>query len=202
MNTRELRDALEDLAGPAVPVDDRARASIRRRVRQRRVRSSSLVAVAVAVAVVAVASALVVNAGGTSPRRVSVHAPAAPTCRSGPDPVPAAQVPVDVASWAGGKAVVGNGAVWTIRSAIDVAPVAFDGKWMLKFPWFLRPAAVPRIVGRRVDGEGTFSADANPAIDSRGTWAVSSLVFSTPGCWDVTASYRGSNLTVRILFSA
>ena len=119
---------------------------------------------------------------------------------SGPAPVPADYVPPDVAAWAGGRAVVGQGSVWTIRSAIAVAPNHQQDHWYLKFPWYLRPSGIPAITGRRTDGSGTFRADANLATDSRGTWTVSGLEFSSPGCWEVTARYKNSALTVTIFF--
>ena len=73
-------------------------------------------------------------------------------------PVAAGSVPPDVAAWAHGDPVVGQGAVWTIRSAIDVAPHPQSGQWYLKFPWFLRPPGIPTITGRRLDGGGAASA--------------------------------------------
>ena len=70
-----------------------------------------------------------------------------------------------------------------------------------KFPWYLIPKRgdVPMITGHYVDGSGTFSSDAN-LTGMPGTAGVvtSTLVFSTPGCWEVTGAYNGSKLTFRI----
>src|SRR6202049_3846062 len=44
--------------------------------------------------------------------------PSATTCAASISVVPRAKVPHDVAAWAPHAAVVGNGALWTIRSAI------------------------------------------------------------------------------------
>ena len=109
--------------------------------------------------------------------------------------VPKAKVPADVARWAGGAPVVGHGALWTIRSAINVPAARQPNGWyFLKFPWYARPFGLPSISGRRVDGAGSFRGDANQAVDARGVWVVSSLEFSHPGCWEVTSRYRHSTI--------
>jgi hypothetical protein len=66
----------------------------------------------------------------------------------------------------------------------------------LKFPWFTRsPFGLPQIDGRRIDGPGTFHADVNKATSPDGTdWVVSSLEFSEPGCWEITARYYDPTL--------
>lgn len=116
------------------------------------------------------------------------------TCAVSISVVPRAKVPHDVAAWAQGAAVVGNGALWTIRSAIDVPGSHQSNIWRVKFPWYTRPFGLPTITGRRLDGTGTFHADANPATDARGTWVVSSLEFSRPGCWQITSRYGSSTI--------
>ena len=98
-------------------------------------------------------------------------------------PLPTADVPADVAAWAGDRNVIGSGGLWTARSATAVTFIALDGGWYLKFSWYTRPHGLPEITGRRLDGPGTFHADVNDATDSRGTWVVSGLSFSTVGCW-------------------
>jgi hypothetical protein len=200
MNIDQLRDELELLAGPPVPPSVEARAAVRRRVRRRRTRSiAGLTGTAVVVGVLAFVG-VGASSSDRAPVKVKTAAPGA-ACASGPAPVAPEFVPPDVAAWAHGDAVVGQGAVWTIRSAIDVAPHPQSGQWYLKFPWFLRPPGIPTITGRRLDGEGTFRADANLAYDASGTWTVSGLTFSAPGCWEVTARYRGAALTVTIGFA-
>ena len=200
MNIDELRNELDALAGPPVLPTVEVRAAVRRRVRRRRTRSlAGLTVTAALVGVLAVAAVGASSDDGPSVN-VKVAAPGA-ACASGPAPVAAESVPPDVAAWGHGRPVVGQGAVWTIRSAIDVAPDLQNGHWYLKFPWYLRPPGIPTITGRRLDGQGTFSADANLAYDASGTWTVSGLTFSAPGCWEVTAHYQDSALTVTIAFA-
>jgi hypothetical protein len=131
----------------------------------------------------------------------TARAPAADRqCNAGVRTVPAADVPTDVRQWAGGRPVIGGGELWTVRSAImAVRDRQVDGVWRLKFPWLTRPFGLPRIDGRRLDGHGTFRADANEAIDQRGKWVVSSLEFLTPGCWEVTARFDRAAITFRLL---
>jgi hypothetical protein len=50
------------------------------------------------------------------------------------------------------------------------------------------------ITARRVDGAGTFQASADEAIDQNGKWVASNLIFSTAGCWEVSARFRTSTL--------
>ena len=120
------------------------------------------------------------------------------TCAASIVVVPRSEVPPDVAAWAHGLPVVGGGALWAARPLIDIAPDHQVNVWRLKFSWFTRPFGLPTISGRRLDGPGTFHADANPATDARGTWVVSSLEFSAPGCWEVTARYRSSTIRFRV----
>jgi hypothetical protein len=199
MNIDELRSELDALAGPPALPTVEVRAAIRRRVRRRRTRS--LAGLTVTAAVVGVLAVAAVGASSDDGPSVNVKVAAPAACASGPAPVAAESVPPDVAAWAHGRPVVGRGAVWTIRSAIDGAPDLQNGHWYLKFPWYLRPPGIPTITGRRLDGEGTFSADANLAYDASGTWTVSGLAFSAPGCWEVTAHYQDSALTVTIAFA-
>ena len=161
-------------------------------------------ATAAGVATALVAAAALVVALGTGDSTPAIHtegpasAPRTALCNQIPLPVPRADVPADVAHWSGGTSVIGSGALWTIRSATAVAPIAQNGGWYLKFPWYPRPTGLPVITGRRLDGPGTFHADVNAATDSRGTWAVSGLSFSTAGCWQVTARYAGSEITLNL----
>ena len=160
------------------------------------------------VIVVAGGSAIVASHTNASPRlsvgqtssskTTTSTSPTATTCAASISLVPPAKVPHDVAAWAQGAAVVGNGALWTRRSNIDV-PGSHQSKiWRVKFSWYTRPFGLPTITGRRLDGTGTFHADANPATDSRGTWVVSSFEFSHPGCWQITGRYRSSTIRFRM----
>jgi hypothetical protein len=107
-------------------------------------------------------------------------------------------VPSDVTRWAQGAPVIGEGSLWTTRSATEVPPVFQDGSWHLKFPWYLRPPGLPSITGHRIDGLGVFHADASQAVDVNGTWVASYLQFSSVGCWEVTGRYRSSTITIQI----
>jgi hypothetical protein len=115
-------------------------------------------------------------------------------CAAGIEVVDPEKVPEDVARWSSGRPVVGAAHLWTVRSAIDVAPLHLENGWRLKFPWFTRPFGLPRIDGRRLDGDGAFHADANDATDQNGTWVASILEFSEPGCWEVSARYYDDNV--------
>ncbi|HXQ60957.1 MAG TPA: hypothetical protein VN796_01415 [Acidimicrobiales bacterium] len=128
----------------------------------------------------------------------SVDGHATTTCAVNPPAVAAAKVPASVARWARGAPVIGSGSLWTIRSALDVRPDFRNGRWLLKFPWYLRPPGVPEITGRRIDGRGAFHADDSQAVDAHGVWDASSLQFSVGGCWEITGRFHASTLTVRI----
>jgi hypothetical protein len=111
--------------------------------------------------------------------------------------VPRSDVPDDVDAWADGHRVIGAGALWTTRAALRGPHVLVDdGTYSLKFPWYLRPAdgEVPRITASRVDGEGDFEVNAQPAFSDGTSWVASGLSFSTSGCWIVTGEHRGSVL--------
>lgn len=129
-------------------------------------------------------------------------APAASTpaaaCATPIGPATAGGIPPDVAAWAHGVPVIGGGALWTIRSAVDVAATAYRAGWHLKFPWYTRPNGLPKIEGRRLDGSGTFSYDVNTAYDSTGPFVTSTLDFSDPGCWEVTGRFDNSMLQFRL----
>jgi hypothetical protein len=113
--------------------------------------------------------------------------------------VAAAKVPHDVEAWAGGAPVVGKGALWTIRSAFGTRGAVYPGHgWLVKFPWFTRPFGLPRIDAKRIDGPGTFRAGVDRAVDESGTFVTSSLVFSAPGCWEITSRFDDSVVRFRL----
>jgi hypothetical protein len=168
------------------------------RIRRRR-RVAGLVS---AVVVVGVAAGAIGYSAGLPDQSVSVRETPTSvplsTCRPSISTVPSARVPSDVSAWANGAAVVGNGALWTLRTAIDAPESRDQGSWLLKFPWFTRPFGLPDVTARRLDGPGTFSAQVDQAIDSRGAWVVSGLSFSEPGCWEVSGHYNHSTLRFRV----
>ena len=97
-----------------------------------------------------------------------------------------------------GRPVVGSGALWTIASAMTEHGNHQTRGWVVKMPWITRPFGIPVITGRRLDGAGTFAASADEAIDQNGKWVASNLIFSTPGCWEVTGRFRGSTLRFEV----
>jgi hypothetical protein len=95
--------------------------------------------------------------------------------------------------------VIGNGALWTLRSALDVPPTRErDGTFSLKFPWFRAVAGWVDIAGHRVDGPGTFRADSPHSGYPPTGFVPSMLYFSGSGCWEVTGREAASAVTVRI----
>jgi len=107
-------------------------------------------------------------------------------------------VPRDVAAWAQGRAVVGQGSLWTTRAAVGVPPRPDGTGWLLKFPWLTRPNGLPRIDGRRLNGPGVFHYDVNRAYDARGAFNTSTLRFSSAGCWQVTGRYGSSTVRFQL----
>jgi hypothetical protein len=165
--------------------------------RRRRLTEAGAALAAIAVVVAGVATLRSDHRG----RKVSVVQPSTTTVAAQCDAnvaVPAADVPSDVAAWASGRPVIGGGALWSPLLATRVGVSVNGTSYDLKFPWFTKPVGLPRIDARRLDGASSFHADANLATDARGTWVSSTLQFSAPGCWAVTARYSGSTLRFRI----
>ena len=107
-------------------------------------------------------------------------------------------IPRDVAAWAQGRAVVGEGSLWTTRAAVGVPPRPDGTGWLLKFPWLTRPNGLLRIDGRRLNGPGVFHYDVNRAYDARGAFNTSTLRFSTAGCWQITGCYGSSTVRFQL----
>jgi hypothetical protein len=131
---------------------------------------------------------------------------AAEKCRVLPA-VPPSSVPTAVKEWSGGGPVIGSGAIWTGRipnRVLDQNPHTEEGPPRLKLGWYLHPARgdVPTITGRRINGSGTLTASAGPAISDGRTWVASTLDFSEPGCWEITAKYQDSTLEFRLRVAA
>jgi photosystem II stability/assembly factor-like uncharacterized protein len=195
-----------------MPPDDRRAELLDRAYRRgyalrRRRRWTAALATLAVVAVVAAGA--VSLAGRNDTQKVSVEpspttAPQAlvpSPCPTSIDAVPAAEVPSDVAAWADGAPVIGEGGLWTVVSALHVGGLLDNQTYRLKFPWYTKPNGLPLITGRRLDGDGTFHADVNLATDAGGAFVVSSLEFSTPGCWEITARFGSSTLEFRLRIS-
>jgi hypothetical protein len=210
MNLDELRAELDRLAGPEVLATDDVRGAVRRRADRARHRFGAMAATATVVVgvLVAVLVGAALRGGDSSNVDVLTVPPTTavgPACGAHLATVPAKDVPPDVAAWAQGAPVVGGGALWTVRSAIDVpavsvrTPNAPRDVWLLKFPWLTRPSGLPTIAGRRLDGPGGFAFDVHRAIGGRGAFVTSSLTFTVPGCWEVNARFGGATISFRIL---
>jgi hypothetical protein len=185
---RQLRDA--DLPSAKALFEE-----ARQRRRHHRIVGIAVVAV---MSVGALLTALFVRGGGTvtSPSG-SIPLRGLTGCVASIEPV-RAEEPHDVALWAHGEQVIGEGSLWTVRSATSVHGVQYGTGWHLKFPWYTRPNGVPRIEARRINGPGTFNYDVNRAYDARGAWNTSTLDFSVPGCWQVTGQLGASTLRFRL----
>ncbi len=132
------------------------------------------------------------SATSTSTTTATSRATGVRPCASALTAVAPDRVPRDLAH--GEQPVVGSGALWTIEAALHLHGNHQPRGWVIKMPWFTRPFGIPLITARRVDGVGTFHATANEAIDQNGKWVASNLIFSTAGCWGVTARFRASTL--------
>jgi hypothetical protein len=152
-------------------------------------------------AVVLIGSVLGADATTSQATRLSDRDP----CASRVRPIGSAVVPAEVRAWAHNGPVLGGGRIWTQASALNVPAEFGSGIWALKFPWYLYPATggVPTLSGRRLDGPGHFRGTASAALGGPAPrWVASGLDFSTLGCWQVTARYRGSSLTLRLVVHA
>jgi hypothetical protein len=207
MNIDDLRDELQQLAGPVPRATSSARAAVGERVRRGRRRrnlmsgGASVLAALLVVAIVAVglhSSNDSVNVRTTAPSATTT-APADPQCALGVKTVPPAQVPPAVAAWVHGLAVVGGGRLWTARRSIAVGAIHDGSIYRLKIGWFATPFGIPSITARRLDAIGHAVGDANEAIDGRGKWVVSTIELPAAGCWQITAKLGSSTIVFRRL---
>jgi hypothetical protein len=97
----------------------------------------------------------------------------------------------------------GNGALWT-----DLWPsgtVVFrpggpgfqlqDGSLQMKFPWWRAVRGALSITGRRLDGDAPPLRAHIPSGYGDTGFQATSLVFPTPGCWEVTGKAGNASLT-------
>jgi hypothetical protein len=206
MNIEDLRDQLEQAAGPVPRATSAARAAVGERVRRARRRrnlmggGASVLAAALVLAIIAVGVGLNgnnddVRVGTTSPSPTT--ATANPQCRFGAKAVPRNQVPAVVSAWNDGRAVIGGGALWTARRQNN--PIHDGSIYRLKIGWYAIPFGLPTITARRLDGPGRATGDANEAINEHGKWVASAIELPSAGCWEITARYRHSPITFRQL---
>ena len=105
-----------------------------------------------------------------------------------------------------GDQVIGGGAIWVTSEAIH-RTAGFDidsHEWRIaKFPWFRTRPGRLRVGAEREDGAGTFSLDIPPESSYPTPGFVpSDLVFSSGGCWKVTASFRRTTISFFVAFSS
>jgi hypothetical protein len=97
----------------------------------------------------------------------------------------------------------GNGALWTVlwsEGTVVFKPggsgfVLRDGSLQMKFPWWRTVRGQLRIEGRRLDAPAPpLRAQIPSGYGDRGFQATY-LIFSTPGCWEVTGRAGEASLT-------
>lgn len=100
----------------------------------------------------------------------------------------------------------GNGKIWTVlwpEGIVRFEPggpgeMRADGSLVMKFPWWRGEGVVGalQIEGKRLDGEAPpLQADIPEGYGDSG-FQASGLVFSSEGCWQVTARVRDAELTI------
>ena len=157
-----------------------------------------------AIACVACACALVlVPLTGVAAR----SSPSAGACPANPAPTPRRDLPAELQPYGAKLRPFGSGVLWTVQPR---NPVRFteSGTWVLrKQPWFRLEEGPLTITGRRVDGAGgTFRADLPPVesypldlnLHIGPGFIPSSLEFSSPGCWRVTARLGDSKVVLHV----
>ena len=142
-------------------------------------------------------AAVICSPSGDAWATRTAHLEGARRCASAPPPVPAAGLPDDVAAFAEGAPIVGEGALWLLvnrRAFTTVFDVEADQWTLRKVVWFRRRVGVIAIIERRA-GTSQRVADELPADGYGETgFLPSSLRFPRGGCWRVTARLRGSGV--------
>lgn len=94
----------------------------------------------------------------------------------------------------------GDGQLWTVLppgGVLTAAPIERgpDGSIARKFPWWRGVRGDLRISGSRLDASGpSLRAHIPSGYDPTG-FQASEVVFPTEGCWEVTATAGGGELT-------
>lgn len=128
----------------------------------------------------------------TSPARdspascVETNTPAIPR-----DALPAEmaqRVPRDVGLW-------GEGSLYTVPVDASYQVSLFEGRYVVKLPWYRTRDGAITISGRREGGGGAFAGEASQGEGPVG-FQPSGLDFSEPGCWEVTGRHAdGSTIS-------
>jgi hypothetical protein len=99
---------------------------------------------------------------------------------------------------------LGNGKLWTVLwpHGVFVArrkDVARDGSISIKLPWWRGVRGALKLAGRRLDKPAPpLRAQIGPGYGSTGFQATG-IIFSTPGCWEVTGSVGTARLSFVVL---
>lgn len=70
-----------------------------------------------------------------------------------------------------------------------------DGSLQMKLPWWRGVRGALKITGRRIDGDAPPLRAHIPSGYSDVGFQATSIIFSTPGCWEVTGSVGDASLT-------
>ena len=192
MNVDELRDQLDELAGPEPRATPTRAKRCARRVRRRappaqrdRPRMSPSLAAVLVVAIVAAGVRRLDTPGSRAHarRRSTTVPPSSAMPLSASRAVPPSDVPSDVAAWAtagrGRSAAASCGpCARSIARDADPRPAVYR----LKIGWFTRPFGIPTIYGSPARRTGPFRGDGNEAIDQRGrVGGLDARVLERPG---------------------
>jgi hypothetical protein len=158
---------------------------------------------------VAVACACALALGLVTPAdaRRSGRAVSSRDCASSPEPTPTRDLPAKLQPYGADERFIGDGTLWTVKPR-RVVQDPETGTWILgKQPWFRLEEGPLRVDARRVDGgTGTFRARI-PRMESYPLdlnlhvgpgFIPSSLEFSSPGCWKVTARLGTSKVVLHV----
>jgi hypothetical protein len=96
----------------------------------------------------------------------------------------------------------GNGKLWTVLPSDGNLLLASDdqGKLAEKWLWYRTVNGHLSISGRRLDGPGNFeTGPLEEIVNGRDTGLlVNGLVFPSKGCWQITGSAGGAQLTFTV----
>ncbi len=96
----------------------------------------------------------------------------------------------------------GNGALWTILPVHGMLQVVPDeqGKLVEKWLWYRTVHGHLSVAGRRLDGPGNFQTGPLEELEPKRDTGllVKGLFFPSEGCWRITGSAGGSDLTLRL----
>ena len=98
----------------------------------------------------------------------------------------------------------GQGQIWTSLwpdGVVTFRPngpgeIRPDGSLAMKWPWWKSIPGELAIEGRRLDGSGELKADVPTSGYALIGIQPTALIFSGPGCWEVTASIDNASLTI------